>query len=95
MSYQRTMDRQFSKDLDACSERVLGLAGRLLEFAKGKEGAGKKEKGKGRETLREEDVLDGYHNVVIDVMDQLFESVVCVSFSWGGLSWEILTMLRV
>lgn len=69
LSYERTLDRAAAKELDAVSERVLGLVDRLVHYAGGK--------GKGK-ALSVDDLLDsrGYKSVVGDVLDHLLENAV-------------------
>ncbi|KAG8953361.1 exosome nuclease subunit, partial [Tulasnella sp. 419] len=81
LNFQRTLNRKFSKDLDVCSSRILGFTNQLLELAQGLgstsgpaalSGSAKKGKGKLKD---EEDVVDGYHSLVVDVVDVLLEQV--------------------
>ncbi|KAF8517423.1 ribonuclease H-like domain-containing protein [Hysterangium stoloniferum] len=79
ISYHRSLDRKFGKRLDACSDRILTLTSRLLDFAQsssvaesGPHVARSGDKGK-RRLENEEDVVDSFHSLVVDVMDQLLE----------------------
>lgn len=77
LSFQRTVDRKLGTDLDACSSRILGLANQLLGFI-GAEQASSNAKGKGkaRQLVDDEDVVERYHELVVDMLDSLFENVV-------------------
>lgn len=71
------MDSAFAKDADELTGRVLGLTNRLLALAGG---LNDDIKGKGR-LRNQEDVVDDFHSVVVDSMDQLLERTVrCLSF---------------
>ncbi|CAE7139825.1 unnamed protein product [Rhizoctonia solani] len=71
LAYQRTLDRNAAKQLDAVSKRIRGLVDRLVVYAGGTD------KGK----ARADDLLDGrdYRALVGDVLDQLLENAdVCL-----------------
>lgn len=85
LSFHRTLDRKFGKDLDIASGRILNLAERLLHLVTEGSDVGK-EKGKSDGVLRpnqrrrledEDDVIDGYRGAVGDVLDSLLEDAVC------------------
>ena len=77
MAFQRTLDKKFATDVDVVSARVFALTNRLLKFAQGNNVAFRS--GKGKAVIREEeDLLEGYHTSVVDILDQLFESAVCL-----------------
>ncbi|KAJ7579253.1 hypothetical protein C8J56DRAFT_1006792 [Mycena floridula] len=69
VAFHRSMDPEFSKDLDNFSTQVLGLANRLLSLASGADPNGK---GKGK-LEDQDDVLDNFHSLVVDSIDQLLE----------------------
>jgi exosome complex exonuclease RRP6 len=77
MAFHRTLDKKFAADVDVVSARVFALTNKLLKFAHGVNvsiGSGK-----GKAVIREEeDLLEGYHTSVVDVMDQLYEAAVCL-----------------
>ncbi|KAF8510838.1 ribonuclease H-like domain-containing protein [Gautieria morchelliformis] len=79
ISYHRSLDRKFGKRLDTCSDRILSITSQLLEYAEAgnsTEGTSntRSKKGKGKRKLdSEEDIVDGFHSLVVDVMDQLLE----------------------
>ncbi|KZT64247.1 hypothetical protein DAEQUDRAFT_698972 [Daedalea quercina L-15889] len=71
--FHRSVDRAFAKDLDAASARVLALANRLLGLVSTTDtNAAAKRKGKAR-LENEDDVVDSFHAMVVDPMDQLLE----------------------
>lgn len=73
MAFQRTLDRKFAKDVDVISKRVFSMTNQLLMFARGPANG----KGKGKDILAdEEDLLEGFHTNIVDIMDQLFEAAV-------------------
>lgn len=83
ISYHRSLDRNFGKRLDACSDRILTLTSRLLDYAEASndiEGSSTWRKDKGKRRLEtEEDVVDDFHSRVVDVLDQLLERTVSIS----------------
>lgn len=92
LSYHRSLDRKFGKRLDACSTRILSLTTRLLEFADAEnETEGTSSKGKGRCKLEsEEDVVDRFRFLVVDVMDQLLERAVSRLLYFPSLNFTIV-----
>lgn len=78
VAFHRSMDHSFAQDLDAFSERVLLLTNKLLNLAttvdqsQGILGNGK---GKGK-LANQDDVVDNFHSLVVDSMDQLLEKTV-------------------
>ncbi|CEL62627.1 exosome complex exonuclease RRP6 [Rhizoctonia solani AG-1 IB] len=71
LAYQRTLDRNTAKELDAVSKRIKGLVNKLVTYAGGPD------KGK----ARADDLLEGrdYRALVGDVLDQLLENAdVCL-----------------
>lgn len=78
LAFQRTLDRQFGKDLDACSGRILSLVNKMLDLVQGVGALGSglgRSKGKARQ-VREDDLIEGYHSMVVDALDGLYENVV-------------------
>ncbi|KAG8886672.1 exosome nuclease subunit [Tulasnella sp. 332] len=78
LAFQRTLDRRFGKDLDACSAKILSLMNKMLNIVQGTgvSGSGSgSSKGKARQALEEEDLTEGYHSTMVDVLDGLYESV--------------------
>jgi len=82
ISYHRSLDRKFGKQLDAVSDRILDLTSKLLDYAEAAndvEGVTNKtsSKGKGKRRLEtEDDIVDSFHFKVVDVLDQLLEKTV-------------------
>jgi exosome complex exonuclease RRP6 len=81
--FHRTLDRKFRTELDATSARLLRLTNRLLKLAetldvKSRPISGKPSHGDGDKVALadEEDVVDKFHSVVVDVFDPLLEHVV-------------------
>ena len=75
VAFHRSMDPEVGKTLDALSDRILKLGNRLLGLAATADQTSPK--GKGRATLSsEDDVVDRFHAVVVDSMDQLLERTV-------------------
>ncbi|THU91472.1 hypothetical protein K435DRAFT_780706 [Dendrothele bispora CBS 962.96] len=71
VSFHRSMDGEFSKDLDGFSTRVLSVANKILGLVGGSDSNGK---GKAKARLEdEEDIIDNFHSLVVDSMDQLLE----------------------
>ncbi|KAF9068629.1 ribonuclease H-like domain-containing protein [Rhodocollybia butyracea] len=69
LHFHRTMDPEFSKDLDLFSSRILSVANKLLTLV-GTAESSSKSKGK---LESEDDVVDNFHSVVVDVMDRMME----------------------
>lgn len=86
LAFQRTLDRQFAKDLDACSARILGFTNRLLNLVGDAVPSSSRGKGKAKEVTEEEDLTEGYHSRVVDVLDGLYENVVSRKVIFGPYS---------
>ncbi|EJD50781.1 hypothetical protein AURDEDRAFT_159928 [Auricularia subglabra TFB-10046 SS5] len=73
LAFHRTLDRDFAQDIDQCSARVLALANRLIKLA-GTGDAGDAAAARDLDVLGgEEDAVDNFHMLVVDVMDKLLE----------------------
>jgi len=73
VAFHRSMDHSFAQDLDAFSERVLLVTNKLLNLvATVDQSQGAREKGKGK-LASQDDVVDNFHSLVVDSMDQLLE----------------------
>lgn len=86
IAFHRSLDRKFRQNLDKTSERLLTLTNRLLRlsetFTSGSTTRASLVKIHDKPVLEDEDdVVDNFHSVVVDVMDPLLEQVVCSSFS--------------
>lgn len=84
LTFHRSLDRDFGKEVDQCSAKALHLTNRLLSLvASGDATLSKRSTG---EKLRDQDdVVDNFHSLVVDAMDQLLErtvshQVVCSTF---------------
>ena len=72
IAFHRSVDKDFARSIEACSEQTLKLANRILELSTSQSHS------KGKAKLQdEEDVLDSFQALVGDVLDQLFEQAVC------------------
>lgn len=80
--FHRSLDRKFRKDIDTTSARVLSLTNRLLNLSQTftASSAARVVQNKSDQVLLidEDDVVDKFHSVVVDVLDPLLEHVVCV-----------------
>jgi len=75
INFHRSIDSEFAQAIDDCSERALRLTNKLLDLAGSARGGKGRDKGK-RKLEDEEDVVDSFGSLVIDVLDQLFEHAV-------------------
>jgi len=76
VAFHHSMDHGFAQDLDALSERVLLVANKLLNLvATVDQSQGIRGKGKGK-LASQDDVVDNFHALVVDSMDQLLEKMV-------------------
>jgi hypothetical protein len=77
IDFHRTVDGDYAADLDACAERVLALTNQLLGLASTANASrSSRNKGKGRMLEDQDDVVDRFHSVVVDSMDQMLERAV-------------------
>ena len=75
VAFHRSMDNEFAQGLDRFSERVLAMTNRLLTLVSTVDQTSQR-KGKGKLENRD-DVVDHFHALVVDSMDQLLEKTVC------------------
>ncbi len=74
--FHRSIHPEFAKGLDQCSARVLSLTNKLLSLST-TVNASTRSRGKGKARLEaQDDVVDNFHSLVVDVMDQLLENAV-------------------
>ncbi|KAJ3907942.1 hypothetical protein F5879DRAFT_1007977 [Lentinula edodes] len=67
--FHRTMDAEFSKDLDIFSSRILSVANQVLALMGTADISTK-----GQSKLEtEDDVVDNFHSIVVDTMDRMME----------------------
>ncbi|KAF5392913.1 hypothetical protein D9757_001048 [Collybiopsis confluens] len=71
IKFHRTMDAEFSEDLDALSARILSMTNRLLTLA-GSVNSSVSNHTK-NELESEDDVVDNFQAVVVDTMDHMME----------------------
>lgn len=78
VTFHRSMDSSFSWDLDAFSSGVLSLTNKLLALVATAD-ATQSSRAKGKAKLEnQDDVVDNFHSLVVDSMDQLLERTVSV-----------------
>jgi exosome complex exonuclease RRP6 len=76
VTFHRSMDHSFAQDLDTFSERVLLVTNKLLNLvATVDQSQSNLGKGKGK-LASQDDVVDDFHSLVVDSMDQLLEKTV-------------------
>jgi hypothetical protein len=75
IQFHKSIDRDFAEEIEACSTKVLSIANKLLTLTTSSTtslGGG----GKARLLVDQDDIVDDFDSVVVDIMDQLLESVV-------------------
>ena len=75
IKFHKSIDRGFAEEIEACSTKVLSITNKLLTLATSST-ANLGGKGKARLIADQDDVVDDFDSVVVDVMDQLLERVV-------------------
>jgi exosome complex exonuclease RRP6 len=75
LAFHRSMDPELSKDLDTLSSRILSLTNNLLSLSSSENSQSLKGKQKSR-LESQDDVIDNFHSLVVDSMDQVLERVV-------------------
>ncbi|KAJ6544046.1 hypothetical protein B0H19DRAFT_1169443 [Mycena capillaripes] len=70
--FHRSIDSDLAEDLDAFSSRVLSLTNNILSLVATADPSQSKRKGKAK-LQSQDDVVDDFHSLVVDCMDQLFE----------------------
>ena len=73
LEFYRSVSRKFGTELDATSDRLVKLVDRLLTLAKSNNASDDT-----RPTLTEDDISLKYQSRVVDVVDNLLESVVSI-----------------
>jgi len=77
IAFHRSMDSEFARGLDAFSDRVLAVTNRLLNLVSPVDQT-QTSRGKGKAKLEnQDDVVDNFHSLIVDSMDQLLEKTVC------------------
>jgi len=70
LDFHRTLDREFGRELDEVSSRVLAVTNKLINLASGSR--------QGTDVLGgDDDAKDNFHSLVVDIMDKLLERAVC------------------
>ncbi|KAG6879832.1 hypothetical protein C0992_011115 [Termitomyces sp. T32_za158] len=72
VAFHRSMDPEFERDIDKFSSRVLSLANKVIALAVAADTSSPQAKGKAK-LENQEDLLDNFHSLVVDSMDQLLE----------------------
>ncbi|KAJ7082609.1 hypothetical protein C8R43DRAFT_1052282 [Mycena crocata] len=73
IAFHRSMDSELAEDLDAFSSRVLSLTNNLLSLvATADVSQSSRQKGKAK-LQNQDDVVDDFHSLIVDSMDQLLE----------------------
>ena len=77
IGFNRAVDDDFAREIDSCSVKALELTNHLLaRSSAANQSFSSRVKGK-RKLEEQEDVVDSFGSLVVDVLDQLFERVVC------------------
>ena len=77
VSFHRSVDNEYAAALDACSDKALGLANRLLSLLSSADSS-KTSRSKGKYKFEDEDdVTDNFRTVAIDALDLSLERAVC------------------
>jgi PMC2NT (NUC016) domain len=94
VGFHRSMDHGFAQDLDAFSERVLLVTNKLLNLVATVDQS-QGSRGKGKEKLAsEDDVVDNFHSLVVDSMDQLLEKTASSSVKFIFL-FDLMKTFRI
>lgn len=75
IQFHKSIDRNFAEEVEACSTKVLSITNKLLTLAASST-TSLGEKGKAKLFTNQDDVVDDFDSVVVDIMDQLLERVV-------------------
>jgi len=75
IQFHKSIDRDFAEEVEACSTKVLSITNKLLTMATSPT-TNIGGKGKARLIADQDDVVDDFDSVVVDIMDQLLERVV-------------------
>lgn len=90
VAFHRSMDPAFSRDLDNFSSRVLSLTNKILSLVATADTISSR-KGKGK-LEGEDDVVDNFHSLVVDPMDQLLERTVkALPLCYSAYSYQCRT----
>ena len=75
IQFHKSIDHDFAEEIEACSTKVLSITNKLLTLATSST-TNLGGKGKARLIVDQDDVVDDFDSVVVDIMDQLLERVV-------------------
>ena len=75
IQFHKSIDHDFAEEIEACSTKVLSITNKLLTLATSSTTT-TGGKGKTRLFVDQNDVVDDFDSVVVDIMDQLLERVV-------------------
>jgi exosome complex exonuclease RRP6 len=75
LAFHRSIDSELAKGLDVFSARVLSITSRLLHLSSTVDVANGGGKGKNK-LESQDDVMDSFHSLVVDSMDQMLERAV-------------------
>lgn len=78
VAFHRSIDSMFSQDLEEFSSRVLSLTNKLISLVATAD-TSNSSRGKGKGKLENhDDVVDNFHSLIVDSMDQLLERTVSI-----------------
>ena len=84
IAFHRSLDRQFRKDIEKTSARLLKFTNRLIAYAETHSPTpvadGARRNSKERELQDADDIADKYHSIIVDAMDSLLERAVCTMY---------------
>ncbi|KAJ7896101.1 ribonuclease H-like domain-containing protein [Mycena olivaceomarginata] len=72
IQFHRSIDPDLAEDLDAFSSRVLSLTNNILSLVATADPSSSRRKGKAK-LQTQDDVVDDFHSLVVDCMDQMLE----------------------
>lgn len=75
IQFHKSINRDFAEEIEACSTKVLSITNKLLTLA-ASSATTLGGNGKARLVVDQDDVVDDFDSVVVDIMDQLLERVV-------------------
>ena len=82
VAFHRSVDADFARDLDDFSSRALSLTNKLLSLVATADTIQSSRISKGKGKLEnQDDVVDNFHSLVVDPMDQLLERTVSMTLS--------------
>ncbi|KAG6868017.1 hypothetical protein C0993_008359 [Termitomyces sp. T159_Od127] len=85
VTFHRSMDPEFEKDLDKFSSRVLSLVNKVIGLVAAADTSSSRAKGKTK-LENQDDLLDNFHSLVVDSMDQLLERTdICLDEYSGAM----------